>query len=232
MDGGFLPPHTVNKLGRDTVRNLMGFKDGTATLDARDEALMNRVVWAAATDEPAWAADRSYQPVRLIRMMVERWDGTPFQEQESIFGRDKAVGAPVGLKNEHDIPSFQDDDNGTRVPIDAHIRRANPRTRSTEANLILRRSYNYSRGLTHAGQLDMGLLFVAFQADLSAGFLTAGTSQRRGAGGIYQTLRRRLLLRAAGRDGGSFFGRKPAEISPSGLMPSLYSLPVDRNEKP
>ena len=33
MDG-FLPPHTLKKLGKDTIRNLMGFKDGTANIDA------------------------------------------------------------------------------------------------------------------------------------------------------------------------------------------------------
>ena len=46
--------------------------------------------------------------------------------------------------------------------------RARPGLRPTD----LRRGYNYSRGVTNAGQLDMGLLFVCFQADLAAGFLT------------------------------------------------------------
>jgi len=30
----FLPPHTIKRAGKDTVRNLLGFKDGTANLTA------------------------------------------------------------------------------------------------------------------------------------------------------------------------------------------------------
>ena len=170
---GFLPPHTVKKQGRDTVRNLMGFKDGTANLDVRDTSLMDRIVWTAPSrGEPAWTTGGSYQVVRLIRMLVERWDRTPLGEQQAIFGRSKAEGAPLGMAHEHDVPDYAADPEGANVPLRAHIRRANPRTADTDANLMLRRAYNFSRGLTAAGQLDMGLVFTCYQADLNAGFLT------------------------------------------------------------
>jgi deferrochelatase/peroxidase EfeB len=170
---GFLPPHTIKKLGKETVRNLLGFKDGTANLDASDDRLMNKIVWAEpSSDEPAWTAGGTYQVVRVIRIFVERWDRDALVDQQQIIGREKASGAPLTYANERDAPDYAADPKGARVPLTAHIRLANPRTPETEANRILRRGYNYSRGVTNAGQLDMGLLFVCFQADLAAGFLT------------------------------------------------------------
>jgi len=169
---GFLPPHTIKRAGKDTVRNLLGFKDGTANLSVRDGTLMNRVVWVQpGTEEPAWTAGGTYQVVRIIRNLVERWDRTPLGEQQRIIGRDKVTGAPLGLADEHDIPIYADDPEGKRIPLDAHIRLANPRSKETETSLILRRGYNFSRGISASGQLDMGLLFVCFQSNLSAGFL-------------------------------------------------------------
>ncbi len=170
---GFLPPHVLKRQRRDTVRNLMGFKDGTENLDASNTALMDRQVWVQpGAADPAWTAGGTYQVVRLIRMLVEHWDRTPLQEQQTIFGRDKREGAPLGLAHERDTPNYAADPEGNSIPLTAHIRLANPRTQETQSSLILRRAYNYSRGLTKAGQLDMGLLFGCFQADLNRGFLT------------------------------------------------------------
>ncbi|GEP12151.1 iron uptake transporter deferrochelatase/peroxidase subunit [Methylobacterium gnaphalii] len=170
---GFLPPHIVKTMGADTVRNMLGFKDGTANLDARNAALMDRYVWVGPErGEPAWTVGGSYQVVRIIRTMVERWDRTPLAEQEAIIGRHKGSGAPLGQTHDREDPGYEADPDGQRISLAAHIRLANPRLPETRDNLILRRSYNYSQGISASGQLDMGLLFVCYQADLVAGFVT------------------------------------------------------------
>ena len=170
---GFVPPPRAVGETQSAPRNLLGFKDGTANPDHKDEAEMNRLVWVQqGTSEPAWATGGSYGVVRIIRNFVERWDRTPLGEQEAIMGRHKPNGAPLGMKIEADIPAYHDDPEGKRTPLDAHIRLANPRTPDSRKNLILRRPFNYSNGITKSGQLDMGLLFICFQSDLEAGFAT------------------------------------------------------------
>jgi deferrochelatase/peroxidase EfeB len=169
---GFLPADTVRRLGKETVRNLLGFKDGTANLVASDTELMDRHVWVQpGADEPSWTAGGTYQVVRIIRNLVERWDRTPLNEQQKIIGRSKISGAPLGADSEHDQPDYVGDPEGIRIPLTAHIRLANPRTPRTDGNLVLRRPYNFSRGVNKNGQLDMGLLFVCFQRNLTNGFL-------------------------------------------------------------
>ncbi|HBK47275.1 MAG TPA: deferrochelatase/peroxidase EfeB, partial [Xanthomonadaceae bacterium] len=158
----------------ESARNFLGFRDGSANPDSGDAELMQRIVWIGADDgEPAWANDGTYQAVRIIRNFVERWDRTPLQEQEAIMGRMKASGAPLdGGGSEHDVPDYAKDPGGRRTPLDSHIRMANPRSPDSQANLILRRPFNYSNGVTKSGQLEMGLLFICYQADLEKGFLT------------------------------------------------------------
>ena len=170
---GFISDHAARSKGKETPVNLLGFKDGTANPDSRDAMLMDNVVWVTAEQgEPTWAVGGSYQAIRLIQFHVEFWDRTPLKEQQTIFGRDKHSGAPLGMKNEHDVPDYARDPHGDTIALDSHIRLANPRTKETEANLMMRRGYSYSLGVTNSGQLDMGLLFVCYQHDLEKGFLT------------------------------------------------------------
>jgi len=170
---GFISDHAARSKGKETPVNLLGFKDGTANPNSQDAPLMDKVVWVTADQsELAWTVGGSYQAVRIIQFHVEFWDRTPLKEQQTIFGRDKHSGAPLGMKNEHDAPDYASDPDGETIALDSHIRLANPRTKETESNLMMRRGYSYSLGVTNSGQLDMGLLFVCYQHDLEQGFLT------------------------------------------------------------
>ncbi|XXN65359.1 iron uptake transporter deferrochelatase/peroxidase subunit [Enterobacter ludwigii] len=170
---GFIADHAARSNGKETPINLLGFKDGTANPDTHNPALMNQLLWVTdEQQEPAWTRGGSYQAVRIIRFHVEMWDRTPLGEQQTIFGREKLSGAPLGMKNEHDVPDYNNDPDGDVIALDAHIRLANPRTRETDSSLMLRRGYSYSSGITGSGQLDMGLLFVCYQHDLAKGFIT------------------------------------------------------------
>lgn len=157
-----------------SARNFLGFRDGSANPDANDAALMDQVVWINPSDqEPAWCDGGTYQAVRIIRNFVERWDRTPLHEQEQIFGRTKMTGAPLDQRGatEMQVPDYSKDPQGEQTPHNAHIRLANPRTPGSEVHLMLRRPFNYSNGVAKNGQLDQGLLFICYQANLAQGFI-------------------------------------------------------------
>jgi deferrochelatase/peroxidase EfeB len=117
-----------------TPRNLFGFKDGTA-----------------------WMAGGSYLVSRRIRMTIETWDRTSLDEQETIIGRCKDVGAPLGSPHERSTV------RPAALPETSHVRLAHP-SRHGGARL-LRRGFNFVDGSDGLGHLDAGLFFLAYQRD-------------------------------------------------------------------
>jgi deferrochelatase/peroxidase EfeB len=74
--------------------------------------------------------------------------------------------------SEFEEPRYDLDPHGRRIPLDAHIRLANPRTAASPDQRILRRGYNYHHGVGFADDLDQGLIFVAFNQDIERQFAT------------------------------------------------------------
>jgi deferrochelatase/peroxidase EfeB len=148
-----------------TARNLMGFKDGTANLKAEETERIQKSLWVASGDGPSWMDGGAYLVIRKIRMLIETWDRTSLGEQETIIGRDKGEGAPLGSRLEHDQPDFtaKGDDGEPMIPTVAHMRLAHPDF--NDGARLLRRGYNFTDGSDGLGRLNAGLFFMAYQRD-------------------------------------------------------------------
>jgi deferrochelatase/peroxidase EfeB len=154
-----------------TPRNLFGFKDGTRNLKAEDGAELDRHVWAQPGDGPAWLDGGTYLVARRIRMHIEIWDRTSLAEQETIVGRTKGEGAPLGAAGEFEPADFAavGEDGEPHIPAVAHVRLASPE--HLGGVRILRRGYNFVDGSDGQGHLNAGLFFVAFMRDPHAQFV-------------------------------------------------------------
>lgn len=151
---------------QETPRNLFGFKDGTNNIKAEDTGDMDRFVWVGTDSDQAWMTGGTYLVARRIRMSIETWDADFIADQERIFGRDKATGAPLTGTGEFDAPDLAAKDAAGNLVIDAgsHIRLGSPTANGGVK--ILRRGYSFTDGTDpRTGRLDAGLFFICFNRD-------------------------------------------------------------------
>jgi deferrochelatase/peroxidase EfeB len=142
-----------------TPRNLFGFKDGTRNIASSDAELLAEHVWvdAAQDQAPAWLDGGTYLVARRIAMRIETWDRTSLAEQESLIGRTKLVGAPIGSAQERDPVRI------AALPPMSHVALAHPD--ANKGHRLLRRGYSFVDGSDGLGRLDAGLFFIAFCRD-------------------------------------------------------------------
>jgi len=173
---GFLPSYG----GRETPRNLMGFKDGTVNPPVNDPQAMTNFVWVSE-EGPQWMRGGSYLIVRRIRIALEHWDRMTTAFQEETIGRHKYSGAPLGKGKEFDALDLDatDKDGNLVISENAHVRLA--AAASNDGAQFLRRPYSYNDGVNFTAErwppwrqgleYDAGLFFLAYQRDPRAGFI-------------------------------------------------------------
>jgi dye decolorizing peroxidase len=163
---GFNPARGSERAGT-TARNLFGQRDGTANPTAASGELA-RAVWVQ--QGPDWLVGGSMLVLRRISMDLDTWDDLGRPAKEQGFARRLSDGAPVTGGAEHDKPDLTAvDAQGFPVVADeAHVARATPRV---PAEQMLRRGFSYDDGPGPDGESNAGLIFAAYQADISTAFV-------------------------------------------------------------
>ena len=153
--------------GGMTHRNMMGQVDGTAN-PAIDTDDFDSVVWIDSG--PKWIQGGTLLVFRRIAMQLDGWDQLGVPAKEEVIGRTLDNGAPLTGEREEDIPDLAArHPNGLLViPDFAHIRRAAPQA---EGERIFRRPFSYENGFSETGSLDVGLLWTAYQRDITTQFI-------------------------------------------------------------
>jgi len=170
----------LSEPGKQTPRNLMGFKDGTGNPDVDDPKAATKLIWSG-DEGPVWMNGGSYLVARRIRIALEHWDRMKLAFQEQTIGRHKYSGAPLGLKDEFAPLNLDatDKDGNPVIPENAHVRLAAAAT--NDGAQLLRRGYSYNDGVNFTAErwppwrqgmeYDAGLFFLAFQRDPRAAFI-------------------------------------------------------------
>jgi Dyp-type peroxidase family len=111
-------------------------------------------------------------PRRCVNTNTNAWDDLSQNDQEGSVGRFKVSGASLDLEDDSadlaKAPAFATEQTNTKVPVVAHIRKANPRGEGDQNRRIFRRGYPLIAG--GEGELRRGLIFICFARTISTQF--------------------------------------------------------------
>jgi dye decolorizing peroxidase len=147
--------------GTGTIaRNTLGFHDGVIVPRGDSELAEN-----------VWIRSGRYEGgtilvIRRLRLDLRRWNSQSEHVQERTIGRRKVSGSPLsGGKPTGPVDLQSKTPEGEYlIPARSHVRAAHPSF--TGSHLMLRRGFIFDNGSVD-GQPDAGLLFMAYQNDLS-----------------------------------------------------------------
>jgi len=172
--------------GRKDKREYLRFDDGVENLQIDPDELRRLVYVDPSDNEPRWCVDGSYLVYRKIRENMPRWEDVDDphdkrqmreleERQERIIGRHKESSLPLGQKNL--TPVFPDPTDDSKSPLNAHIRKVQPRRPTPDLfglddleRRFLRRPYPFFNGLDANGQAVNGLQFLAFMKNIQQQF--------------------------------------------------------------
>lgn len=163
---GFLPARGTEPDGT-TPRNLMGMRDGTA--NESDPMQVAQVLWSDGSVQP-WLTGGSQLVLRRIRIDMSTWDDVEVEGKQVAFGRRVGDGSPLSGEKESDVldRTAMDDLGFPVIAPNAHAARAQARTAQER---MIRRPYNYVSDTDPNGKVEEGLLFAAYQADITTAFV-------------------------------------------------------------
>jgi Dyp-type peroxidase family len=124
------------------------------------------------TAEPDWTREGTYMVVRASVNQIASWDKSSYDEQEKTVGRFKVSGASLDLADDparvDEAPAFEADQSNLTVPLNSHVRKANPRRPEDLPRRIFRRGYPLIERAV--GGMRLGLVFICFARTISTQF--------------------------------------------------------------
>lgn len=165
--------------GRPDTREFLRFNDGIDNLRANID-LEKLVFVDEHCGEPAWCIGGSYLVYKKIREMMPVWEAFSQPEQEGIIGREKETSLPLSRQKEgvqNLTPVYPDHKDAKDGPLNAHIRKVQPRRSSPDLfgmndldRRFLRRPYPFFDGVDELGNSVNGLHFLAFMKSIQHQF--------------------------------------------------------------